>query len=99
MDLYLFYNCINNLNEVLNTPNNELTLRHKIMINDPLVFNFYLNNLKKIPFKNMSAGAAVAAKAGAGKGAAKPGNPQNELAKKKLDSIKKKEEEDKKKKR
>lgn len=72
MDLYLFYNCINNLSEVLETPEDRLTLRHQIMVNDPLVFSFYLRNLNKKPNSIYSGGNPVvtpeAAKEAAGKG-------------------------------
>jgi hypothetical protein len=63
MDLYLFYNCINNITEVLETPEDRLTLKHQIMVNDPLVFSFYLKNLNKNPTTIYSGGAAVAAAA------------------------------------
>ena len=56
MDLYLFYNCVNNLTEVLETPEDRLTLRHQIMVNDPLVFSFYLKNLNKKPTSIYSGG-------------------------------------------
>lgn len=45
MDLYLFYNCLNNISEVISTPENKLTLKHQIIINDPLVLPFYLKKL------------------------------------------------------
>lgn len=69
MDLYLFYNCLNNISEVISTPENKLTLKHQIIINDPLVLPFYLkklnlntiNNSFSIP-KTINVGGAVAAK-------------------------------------
>lgn len=62
MDLYLFYNCINNIIEVSQTPENKLTLRHQIMVNDPLVFNFYLKNLNIKTPQFLSGGANPEAK-------------------------------------
>jgi len=91
MDLYLFYNCINNITEVLETPEDRLTLKHQIMVNDPLVFNFYLKNLNKKPTSIYSGGAAgpAAAAAGPAAAAAEKGasDPKKELAQKKLNKI------------
>lgn len=76
MDLYLFYNCLNNISEVISTPENKLTLKHQIIINDPLVLPFYLkklnlnslNNSFSMPKTINVGGAAVAAKAAAAAG-------------------------------
>ena len=85
MDLYLFYNCLNNISEVISTPENKLTLKHQIIINDPLVLPFYLkklnlnslNNSFSMPKTINVGGAAVAAKAAAasGKGGLPAGLP------------------------
>lgn len=76
MDLYLFYNCLNNISEVISTPENKLTLKHQIIINDPLVLPFYLkklnlnslNNSFSMPKTINVGGAAVVAKAAAASG-------------------------------
>ena len=49
MDLYLLYNCVNNISEIIETPEKKISLRHELMINDPLIHKFYLDNLYKIP--------------------------------------------------
>lgn len=65
MDLYLFYNCVNNITEIIETPESKISLRHELMLNDPLINNFYLNNLSIIPKSiNSSVGGAAAVKTG-----------------------------------
>ena len=84
MDLYLFYNCVNNISEIIETPEKEISLRHELMINDPLIHKFYLDNLSKIPKSINSSsyigggGEGALGKAAASKGAppgATPGAP------------------------
>ena len=79
MDLYLFYNCFNNLKEIYETPDNKLTLRHQYLFNNPLLLSEYFDRTKYKPIylDSFSGGAAAAAKlaaaklaAAAGKGAA-----------------------------
>ena len=55
MDLYLFFNCINNISEIIKTPEDKISLKHELMINDPLIFNFYTKNLSNIP-KSLNGG-------------------------------------------
>ena len=82
MDLYLFYNCLNNISEVISTPENKLTLKHQIIINDPLVLPFYLkklnlnslNNSFSIP-KTINVGGKLPAGMSAGMPAGIPAPP------------------------
>ena len=95
MDLYLFYNCINNITEVLETPEDRLTLRHQIMVNDPLVFSFYLKNLNKKPTSIYSGGAAAAAPAAAAPAAAAAAPAAAKGAQNQLAAMQVKEKQDK----
>jgi hypothetical protein len=112
MDLYLFYNCLNNISEVISTPENKLTLKHQIIINDPLVLPFYLkklnlnalnNNFSMPKTINVGGASATGVAAASGNGGV-PGAPggkksaQEQLAQEKLKDKKKKEEDNKKKK-
>ena len=48
MDLYLFYNCICNMNEIFTKNDDELTLEDEKLFNNPLVlYNYYNNSLYK----------------------------------------------------
>ena len=49
MDLYLFYNCFNNLKEIYETPENKLTLRHQYLFNNPLLLSEYFDRTKFQP--------------------------------------------------
>ena len=49
MDLYLFYNCFNNLKEIHETPENRLTLRHQYLFNNPLLLSEYFDKAKFKP--------------------------------------------------
>ena len=49
MDLYLFYNCINNLMEIYDTPEHSLTLRHQYLFNNPLLLSEYFDKTKYKP--------------------------------------------------
>lgn len=72
MDLYLFYNCFNNLKEIYETPDNKLTLRHQYLFNNPLLLSEYFDRTKYKPIylDSFSGGdaAKLAAAAAAGKG-------------------------------
>jgi hypothetical protein len=73
MDLYLFYNCFNNLKEIYETPDNKLTLRHQYLFNNPLLLSEYFDRTKYKPIylDSFSGGGTGAVKLAAGAAAGK----------------------------
>jgi predicted secreted protein len=43
MDLYLFYNGINNLIDIYNVPEDKVSIKHTYLFNDPLLLSQYVN--------------------------------------------------------